>query len=85
VEESDFTFTLIVKDDGIGIPDHLQPLVFKKYTPAGRQGLQGEKSIGVGLSIVKNLVSLMKGSIRFESKENKGATFFVTLPKSNKD
>jgi two-component system sensor histidine kinase VicK len=83
VEEDETTFTLIVKDDGIGIPEHLQPLVFQKYTPAGRSGLQGEKSIGVGLSIVKNLVSLMNGSIRFESAPNKGATFAVTLPKNN--
>jgi two-component system sensor histidine kinase VicK len=85
VEEDEATFTLIVKDDGIGIPRHLQPLIFQKYSPAGRPGLQGEKSVGVGLSIVKNLVSLMKGSIRFESEPDKGATFFVTLPKNAKD
>jgi two-component system sensor histidine kinase VicK len=85
VVDEDFNFTLVVKDDGIGIPSHLQPLVFQKYTPAGRPGLQGEKSIGVGLSIVKNLVSLMKGIIRFESDTDKGATFFVTLPKEFKE
>jgi two-component system sensor histidine kinase VicK len=81
VEETEDYFTVIVKDDGIGIPKHLQPLIFHKYTPAGRTGLQGEKSLGVGLSIVKTLVELMKGTIRFESQENKGATFYVTFPK----
>jgi two-component system sensor histidine kinase VicK len=81
IEETEDYFTVIVKDDGIGIPKHLQPLVFQKYTPAGRTGLQGEKSLGVGLSIVKTLVELMKGTIRFESQENKGTTFYVTFPK----
>jgi two-component system sensor histidine kinase VicK len=81
LEETEDYFTLIVEDDGIGIPRHLQPLIFHKYTPAGRTGLQGEKSLGVGLSIVKTLVELMKGTIRFESEENKGTTFFVTFPK----
>jgi two-component system sensor histidine kinase VicK len=84
VEDAEEYFTLIVQDDGIGIPKHLQPLIFQKYTPAGRTGLQGEKSLGVGLSIVKTLVEMMKGTIRFESQENKGTTFYVTFPKELK-
>lgn len=81
VEDADDNFMVIVKDDGIGIPEHVQPLLFQKYTPAGRQGLNGEKSIGVGLSIVKKLVSLMRGEIRFESKQDQGTTFYLILPK----
>jgi two-component system, OmpR family, sensor histidine kinase VicK len=81
IQETGEMFVVMVKDDGIGIPAHLQPLIFQKYTLAGRTGLNGEKSIGVGLAIVKELVSLMKGDIRFESQENKGTAFFLTLPK----
>lgn len=82
IEEADDNYMIIVKDDGIGIPEHLQPLIFQKQTPAGRVGLNGEKSLGFGLSIVKKLVSLMKGEIRFESKQDRGTTFYVTLPKT---
>jgi two-component system sensor histidine kinase VicK len=81
IDDLDDRYRLIIKDDGIGIPAHLQPLIFQRYTPAGRPGLQGEKSIGIGLSIVKKLVELMKGEIYFESKQNIGTTFVVTLPK----
>lgn len=79
-EDSD-TYTFIVQDEGIGIPEHLKPLIFKRNTPAGRTGLNGEKSLGLGLSIIKKLAELMKGEIYFESEENHGSTFFVTLPK----
>lgn len=82
VRDTESSFQLIVKDDGIGIPTHLQPLIFVRYSPAGRTGLNGEKSIGVGLSIVKRLTELMGGRIEFTSRENQGSTFIVTLPKN---
>jgi two-component system, OmpR family, sensor histidine kinase VicK len=82
IKEMAESFMFAVKDDGIGIPQHLQPLIFQRYTPAGRAGLQGEKSMGLGLSIVRTLVKLMGGEITFQSKENVGTTFFVSLPKA---
>lgn len=81
VNEEPAEFVVTIKDDGIGIPDHLKPLIFQRYTPAGRSGLQGEKSLGIGLSIVQTLVEVMKGRVHFESKENQGASFTITLPK----
>ena len=72
---------ITVADNGIGIPEHLQPYVFQRNTPAARQGLKGERSIGMGLYIVKKLVELMKGELTFESKENAGTKFVVWLPK----
>jgi two-component system, OmpR family, sensor histidine kinase VicK len=79
--ETENIFKVFVRDDGIGIPKHLQPLIFQKYSSAGRVGLNGEKSMGVGLSITKKLVELMKGKIEFTSAENKGTTFILTVPK----
>jgi len=72
---------ITVADNGIGIPEHLQPYVFQRNTPAARQGLKGERSIGMGLYIVKKLVELMKGELTFESNENAGTKFVVWLPK----
>ena len=78
------TFSVSIRDNGIGIPEYLHPHLFKKNTPAGRPGLRGEKSIGMGLYIVKKLVDLMNGSISFESEENKGSTFILEFPKNLK-
>lgn len=79
LEEVFITF----KDQGIGIPKSLQDVLFQKNTPASRPGLNGEKSIGMGLYIVKKLTTLMNGKIDFESEENSGTTFTLTLPKGD--
>ncbi|NEU08674.1 sensor histidine kinase [Flavihumibacter sp. R14] len=34
--------------DGIGIPRELQPVLFNKYTPAARKGVDGQESVGLG-------------------------------------
>ncbi|HYF71140.1 MAG TPA: sensor histidine kinase [Ohtaekwangia sp.] len=74
--------TVSVTDSGIGIPKNLEPLVFESQFGAGRTGLNGEKSIGLGLSICKNLIKLLNGTIWFESREGEGSTFYFSLPKS---
>jgi two-component system, OmpR family, sensor histidine kinase VicK len=74
-------FTFSVADTGVGIPDHLQRFIFDRNSRASRLGLRGEKSIGMGLYIVKKLVRLMDGEISFESTEGKGSTFTIIFPK----
>ena len=71
---------LKIEDNGIGIPLHLQALIFDKFTTAGRRGTSGEKSLGLGMSICKKIVALHQGKIWFESKDNTGTTFFIELP-----
>jgi two-component system sensor histidine kinase VicK len=70
-----------VEDTGIGIPDKLKPFVFNRQGGAGRTGLNGEKSIGLGLWICKTLIEMMDGEIGFESTEGKGSNFYFRLPK----
>jgi two-component system sensor histidine kinase VicK len=67
------------RDTGIDIPDDIKGTLFEQYTKSGRPGTAGEKSIGLGLSIVKRLVEQHNGTIRFESQEGKGTTFFIRL------
>ncbi|QMU28363.1 PAS domain-containing sensor histidine kinase [Adhaeribacter radiodurans] len=68
-------------DTGIGIPVELQPYLFDKYnSKARRLGLNGEKSNGIGLSIIKDLVELQGGKIEVKSEENQGTTFYLTFP-----
>ncbi len=69
-----------VSDDGIGIPKDLQPRLFDRFTKARRPGLRGEPPTGLGLSIVKRMVELHKGTLWVESEEHQGSTFFVRIP-----
>ena len=69
-----------VADNGIGIPSDLQPYIFDRHSIAGRKGLNGEPSHGIGLSICKQIVTEMSGRIWFESKAGAGCIFYVSLP-----
>ena len=82
VEESETTVFIKVQDTGVGIPVHLQPFIFDKFTKARREGIHGEPTTGLGLSIIKTIVEWHDGHIWFESAEGKGTTFFIEMPKN---
>jgi signal transduction histidine kinase len=70
-----------VADNGPGIEKKYFYKIFKIFqTLSPREGVE---STGIGLSIVKKLVELNKGSVWVESEADKGSTFFFTLPKSS--
>lgn len=72
------TLNISVKDQGIGIPEadqeHLMTRFFRATNVTNIQGT------GLGLTIVRRYVDMMKGSIWFESQEGEGTTFFVKIP-----
>jgi len=80
ITKNDFHIIIEVKDQGIGIPKEKLPIIFEAFTKAGRPGLKGEQSTGLGLSIVKQIIEKHNGTIEVESEEGKGSTFRVTLP-----
>jgi len=82
VEETETTFIIRVKDNGIGIPTELHHVLFEKRTSAKREGLKNERSTGLGLSIVKNLTTLLGGTVSFTTEVGKGSTFSIELPKA---
>jgi signal transduction histidine kinase len=69
-----------VKDTGIGIPEKLQKEAFQIFTNARRDGTDGEKSTGIGLSITKRLVELLDGTIKMQSTEGIGTELLVCFP-----
>lgn len=75
-------FVLSVEDNGLGIPKYSQEQVFTKFFRAHNVVKQETSGTGLGLYLVKGLVESLQGSIRFDSREGKGTTFFVTLPKA---
>jgi PAS domain S-box-containing protein len=72
---------LEVADTGIGINPEFLPQIFDAYTQAGSESGNQHSGLGLGLSIVHELVRLHGGSIRVQSEGiGKGATFSVHLP-----
>jgi two-component system sensor histidine kinase VicK len=71
-------------DDGIGIPENLLPDIFDRFTKSKRVGLNGEPTTGLGLSIVKEVISWHNAKIVCDSKEGKGTTFTIILNKDPK-
>ncbi|KLT66082.1 PAS domain-containing sensor histidine kinase [Pedobacter sp. BMA] len=81
VQELENSVLLTVADNGIGIPEPLQPGLFTRLPQTLRSGLRGEESGGFGMSIIKAIVDLHQGKIWFESKVGLGTTFYIKLPK----
>lgn len=71
---------LLVKDTGIGIPKPEQPKIFDRFFRASNASRQVATGTGLGLYISKLIVDNSGGKIWFESVENKGTTFFVSIP-----
>lgn len=70
-----------VKDEGVGIDKDELPYLFSKYSNISSKPTGGEASTGLGLSIVKRLVSELNGAISCESELGKGSVFTVILKK----
>ncbi|WP_179338711.1 sensor histidine kinase [Winogradskyella ludwigii] len=76
--ESKDHFQFFVKDNGIGINKNYFDKIFKVFTRLESTGT----SSGIGLSIVKKIITYYKGEIWLESEEGSGTTFYFTLSKS---
>jgi len=75
---------IVVEDNGIGIRPEFLPYVFDRFRQADASMSRRHGGLGLGLSIVKNLVELHGGSVRVKSAgENLGSTFVVALPVSH--
>ena len=69
-----------VKDEGPGISEEDQKLLFGEFQTLSAKPTGGEKSTGLGLAIVKKIVTLHGGKVWVHSTLGKGTTFFFTLP-----
>jgi PAS domain S-box-containing protein len=73
-----------VQDNGIGIRADFLPYVFDRFRQADSTTTRRFGGLGLGLSIVKNLVELHGGSVRVKSPgENQGTSFILSLPISH--
>ncbi len=71
---------LIVTDKGIGIPDEAIPQLFGRFYRAINATTPRISGLGLGLYIVREIVTLHGGTVSVQSIENQGSTFTVELP-----
>ena len=68
-----------VRDNGIGMSEKFLETVFDPFSREENSTASGIQGTGLGMAITKNLVELMGGTIRVESRQGKGTTFTVEL------
>lgn len=73
-------FNFSVADTGEGMTEEMQQRIFKPFEQESASTAQKHGGSGLGLSIAKNLVEMMEGSISFVSKKDVGTTFKVSIP-----
>lgn len=69
-----------VKDNGVGIPEDKQDLIFKRFCQVDEMFTRQNEGSGIGLSLVKSLVEMHGGTIAFESRVGIGTSFTIFLP-----
>lgn len=79
VERRDALVALTVGDQGIGVPEAVIPELFRPFYRAKNID-PGVAGLGIGLYVVKELVSLHGGSVQVDSGEGQGSRFTVLLP-----
>lgn len=80
VERRNGEVALSVADDGIGIPQAAQELLFQRFYRAPNAEAQRMSGMGIGLYVVKEIVTLHGGRVEVASREGEGSIFTVTLP-----
>ncbi len=83
ISRNDSDLTVAVADHGPGIPEAEREKLFNPFQKTSVKSTAGEKSTGLGLSIVRNLILGHKGKIWVESKVGEGSTFSFSLPLNN--
>jgi len=74
------TLRVEVADNGPGIPEEDQPMLFEKFYQVDGSLTRKASGTGLGLAICKELVTLLAGRIGFESAPGKGSVFWFEIP-----
>ena len=72
--------TIMVKDNGIGVPKDKQTSIFEPFISTSENSFNGVASSGIGLSFCKEIADIHNGRIWVESEKGKGSRFYVRLP-----
>lgn len=76
-------FVMQVDDNGVGMPPEVQKDIFKRFYRGYHGDKHDVKGFGLGLSYVKYIVDIHNGEIHVRSRQGKGTSFTIYLPKKN--
>lgn len=79
----DHSIELEVEDNGIGIPRDQLERIFDRFTQVESSATRRYEGSGIGLALVKEIVTLHGGTIAVESDLNRGSVFTITLPRGH--
>lgn len=79
------TYTIKVKDTGIGIPQESVDIIFEEFRQVSEGYSRSFEGTGLGLAITKNYIDLLNGKIELSSAVNNGSEFIITLPIKQKE
>lgn len=75
IEQDDMTCTIVVEDNGSGIPDNIQHHIFERgFTTKGAEGS------GIGLYLIAQIINKSRGEINLQSAPNEGTSFILSFP-----
>lgn len=78
-EESKVRVTYTVADSGIGMTEEFQQIMYDTFSRATDSRIDKIQGSGLGLAIARQMVELMNGTIRCESRQGEGTTFYVMV------
>lgn len=85
LDNHDDQFSVSVKDTGIGIPEDKLDLIFEKFIMLDSSASRKYEGTGIGLALTKEIVEIMGGNIRANSRLGEGSVFTITLPCGTED
>lgn len=77
---NDEELVIAIRDEGLGIKKEEEEQLFKKFSKLSARPTDGESSAGIGLSLVKRYVEMMKGKVWYQPAETQGSVFLVSFP-----
>lgn len=76
---------IIIEDSGIGVEEELKERIFDEFYQVSSGMTREYPGLGLGLCVVKDIISLHLGEIKFESEKDMGSRFIITLKSHKKD
>jgi PAS domain S-box-containing protein len=80
INQRDKDLIVIIKDSGIGIPEDQLEKIFDRFHRVESTGGRSQEGTGIGLSMVRELIKIHKGTIRVESQVGEGSSFIINIP-----
>jgi signal transduction histidine kinase len=76
---------IVIRDQGLGVHPDERREIFRKFVRGGRATELGIKGTGLGLALVRHIVTAHGGSVHLDSEEGRGSTFTIELPQAPSD